>query len=206
MYTDTQLVEHYWFTTCADIAIPRQMRPGIRFIAQDAEEPISAAALPLKRGEARARDRTFNEYAPDLRRAVVRLAMATAGHRDFVVAALSHCLSLRLHYPQSQEWTDTGFTDVVELLPEDVNTVRRAIELYGGARTDLLRGRMEEWQQAKLNFEHGARLVYFKERMAAPSLSDDSDDRIRALLGWITWQDDVGFIRDHSVFHPKYPF
>jgi hypothetical protein len=204
MYSETQLIEHYWFTHCADIAVPSRIRPGVRLLESGlAADAGLSDAPPLHKDEKRARDKKFLEYAPDLRRELVRLARFTPGCHEFATRALVTSVAMRERY-ECTYWEELGLHEVPEVVSDDVDVTLRAIRAYGDARKAFLWGRKEEWRESQAKFEHEARIVYFKERIGDPTLSDELDDRLKALLGWIKCQDDHDQVKDYRVFNPKY--
>jgi hypothetical protein len=203
-YTEIQLMEHYWFTHCADIALPSEVRPGVRFLQNGLEEGARLiGTLPLHKGERRACDKRFVEYSADLRQQLVRLARFTPGCRDFAIRVLVCCVAMRQRFECSY-WEELGLHEVPEVVSEDVDVTLRALRAYGVARKAFLLGRMDEWRESRDKFEHDARVVFFKERIGDPKISDELDDRLKALLGWIKWQDDHNLVKDYRVFNPKF--
>lgn len=196
-------MEHYWFTHSADRAVSNQIRPGVRLFPMGLEDLGPLAAPPIHLGEKRARDKRFTEYPPDLRAELVRLARYTAGCRAFAMDLLEYCVSVRLCYA-CRYFQELGLDDVPELVSEDVLVARRALREYGDVRKLLIWGRIDEWRARMDRIAYEARVVVFKAAMGDPALSDELDDRLKVILGWIKDMDDRGRVGDYRVFTPKF--
>jgi hypothetical protein len=198
-YTQKQLMEHYWFTHYVDIAVPARCRPGVRKGDKGGE---GASAPPLVAGDERVRDNRFDEYTVDMRRELVRLAIATPGHCAFVGALLEYCVLLRLKYAASKYWELAGLKDVVELVSEDVVVVHRAIKTFGAARQLLRDGRTREWEQSKEKMRRDGIAALSRSLQEPPLVSDDDDDRLNFIVRHLLWLSETDQIEDYRVFHP----
>lgn len=193
-------MEHYWFTHCVDIAVPARYRPGVR---KGNRGSAGADAPPLTAGDERLRDKRFEEYTADMRRELVRLAIATPGHCAFVGALLNHCVFLRLKHAGSKYWELAGLGAVVELVSADVVVVHRAIKVFGAARK-LLRDRssMREWEECKEDIRRRGVATLRRSLQEPPLVSDDDNDRLNFMLTHLLCMSETGQIEDYRVFHP----